>query len=132
MTSVLGELDFNDGKFNTKTKMKTSKILLLTALLAAVCIGATEQQQRRHEVVFIWSDLDGANYYGSDGQPHYTYQGATITSSSSSDGAPTFPQRTYGINQTNLVQVAEAVAQLRNLGYQIKVSENGLFTYCWK
>ncbi len=111
--------------------MKTSKLLLLTALLAAVCLGATEQQ-RRHETVFIWSDLDGANYPGSDGQVHYQYQGATITASSSSDGAPTFPQRSYGVNQTNLVQVAEAVAQLRNQGYQIKVSENGLFTYAYK
>jgi len=97
--------------------------ILLVALLALVGVAASDGP-RRHEAVLLWGSQNG---FSSGAQ--YTYDGALVEISSSSAGAPVFPQ--YGQGKS-LTQIAEAIAQLRDQGYTIKVSESGLFVYATK
>jgi len=95
--------------------------------LALLCNASSHSQQHhapalsRSEAVFLWASQDGFNIAGENGSTFY-YNGAKVYASSSSSGAPVFPQ----YPATNRVEIAEATAQLLSMGYQIKVSDNGL------
>lgn len=102
--------------------------LLLTTVLAGIAGTLVSQQHHtpitertRSEAVFLWAYQTGYSIQG-EGDSRFYYAGAKVYTSSSSAGAPMFPRSPA----TNLVEIAEATAQLLSLGYSIKTSDNGL------
>lgn len=74
----------------------------------------------RHEIVMLYSFQSGTSTNNV-----FQYNGVQVYCSSSSDGAPHFPQAFVG-QQEGLVETAEAIAKLRTEGYNtIKISDNG-------
>lgn len=103
--------------------MKTKLMMMGCILLAALAIAATNT--RKHEAVILKGYTRGTQIQ-VNGQYTLQYEGIDVYLSSSSAGAPKFPQATVaGTVQT--VPMAEAIAQLLDSGYEIKqASANGL------
>lgn len=111
---------------------KTKLTMLSIALLAALALSDTGTAQlgpgmaqvktkRQHQVVILWASQGGYNSGGA-----YHYNGAQIWVSSSSAGAPTFPQGSPQV-YVQLTELADALAMLLNDGFTItKQSDNGL------
>jgi len=90
-----------------------------------------DNKPSQHEVVVLHSSESGVGISDSNGYT-YQYQGIKVYCSSSSEGAPQFPQ--MGIRSSNntttivgdLVPLAQAVADLLNAGYHIAhIPDNG-------
>lgn len=116
-----------------KTKILSGSLLILGALLLTSVIrtapAQAEQQPSqslppRHQSVALWVFQAGANVDG-----HYQYGGAKIYDSSSSPGAPQFPQLSYASEDYSaLTSIGDACALLLDNGFRLeKVSDNGLY-----
>ncbi len=106
-------------------------ILLIVTLGALAAIGQPQTliihdtfTARKHEAVVLWASQSG---YGSSDSRGYTYvyNGAQIYVSSSSDGAPTFPQATVPLRTNNLVELGEGIATLLNAGFRLAEKIDG-------
>lgn len=88
------------------------------ALALLVSGGQAQQQERhKHQVVVLWATSDGVGIF-INGQYHFVYDGIKVFVSSSSPGAPTFPQQ-WGDYQGGGTQLATALAQLLDNGFSI-------------
>ena len=97
-----------------------NKLAIIACTLAVLAVGAgIAERSRRHEVVILHSyQHTRRTALGLE------YVGQVVYSTSRSTNAPVFPQyiENYG---PQLIEVAEAVAQLMSDGYHIvKVSDN--------
>lgn len=103
---------------NLKLIIAISAIILTATWLKPAQADASRKDRR--EVVILISDMDGTNTSGG-----FQYSGMKVYCSSSSKGAPTFPQGHSTIRQ-DLTETAEAMAQLRSEGYRIiHTGDNG-------
>lgn len=110
-----------------KNNLAKLSLTALSLLLITNVKSQPKQDTQRSEAVFAWAFQAGYNIT-NEGQSTRYYSGAKVYVSSSSLGAPHFPQ----YPSTNLVDVAEATATLLSLGYNVKVSDNGLFVFATK
>lgn len=95
----------------------------LTALTTSPANGQQQHTVSKHESVSAWVYQDGVQ----DANGQYYYTGAKIYVSSSSPGAPVFPQ-CGASGSKGLTEIGVATAQLLNLGFHLeKVSDNGLY-----
>jgi hypothetical protein len=103
----------------------------LQTLSATAESSEQKQHSQKHEVVVLHASESG--YATNNGVGYvYQYDGMKAYCSSSSSGAPQFPQ--MGLQSANnatvvlgnLLQLREALAQLLNDGYHIgQISNNG-------
>lgn len=99
---------------------KTLSLLCLTAVILTVALatrGDQPQPKERHAVVVLHA------YEAAENGP--VYIGDLVYVSSSSAGAPTFPQFTG--DPSKLTPLADAIASLLDAGFKIQhVSDNAL------
>ncbi len=106
--------------------------VIAVSLLAVVSPRSSQAESpaRAHrESVSAWVFQSGKSVVGQDGVGHYHYTGGKIYASSSSAGAPQFPNGLGDDGEgDNLVSIGDATATLLEAGFHLeKVSDNGLF-----
>ncbi len=106
--------------------LKTSNRIAITLSLIAILGIAAGSLPRKHEVVLLRGNVSG--HSTSTG---YEYGGIDVYVSSSSSGAPTFPQMNVQV-PVPLTPMAEAIAQLMDAGYEIVISPDGLIATATK
>lgn len=109
-------------------KYITQAILGITVICFAIGLGGSTAQSEqhkqfsKHESVSIWANQSGISTPGK-----YQYAGAQVYASSSSQGAPTFPQADIPTT-VQLVELGDAIALLLNEGFHIeRASDNGQY-----
>lgn len=105
------------------------KKLGLLSVAVAILFGATvvhtqpSNPVHNHvDVVTLWVSLNSSGY-GLNG---YQYDGAVVYDSSSSSGAPVFPQQGSG---QPLIQVSQALSKLLSEGFEIVHVEDSQLSF---
>jgi len=113
--------NFESKRTSQSNHMKTTVLFSILALGSAINADHVIPS-KHHETLLLWSQYQ----YVTDSSGMH-YNGAVIYVSSSSCGAPTFPQQNI-THPVELVQTADAITQAKNLGFHVtKISDSGDF-----
>lgn len=108
--------------------MKKSTIIII-ALAAVALFAASDSRSQSQskaptasrQVVVLWAYQNGFTTDNGLGQRTFTYGGADIYDSSSSGGAPVFPQASIPATQgVQLTKLADGIALLLSQGFTLQ------------